>query len=166
MGQRIEQGTRRPLRYLRGVGIGVKRGAAIDGSCRQLHLGAVNTRVQPSQKRVHANRASRRPSPQQGAGLRGTSAKVPRSLYTHFIAADLEPTGYIPSLSQTLEQQVEGLEKKLADLTAQFRDVPPGTKDWRRTSGLSHDDPGFEEMVQLGREYRHNVGRQDPGANS
>lgn len=79
--------------------------------------------------------------------------------------ADLEVTGYIPSMSQTLEQRVEGLEKKLADLTSQFRDVPAGKKDWRRTFGLSHDDAGFEEMVQLGQEYRHNVGRQDPGAN-
>ena len=92
-------------------------------------------------------------------------AKLPCSLCAHFLVADPDATGYIPAMSQTLEQRVEGLEKKLADLTAQFRDVPPGKRDWRRTFGLSHDDPGFEEMVQLGREYRHNVGRQDPGAN-
>ena len=36
------------MRDLGGVGIGIKRGAAIDGSCRQAHLGAVNTPVQPS----------------------------------------------------------------------------------------------------------------------
>ena len=39
-------------------------------------------------------------------------------------------------MSQTLEQRVEGLEQKLADLTAQFLEVSPRKKDWRRTFGL------------------------------
>ena len=42
------KGTRRSVLYVRGVGIGVNRGAAIDGLCRPAHLGAVNTPVQPS----------------------------------------------------------------------------------------------------------------------
>lgn len=79
--------------------------------------------------------------------------------------ADPEVTCYVPVMSQTLEQRVEGLEKRLADLTAQVREVSPRKKDWQRTFGLSQDDPGFEEMVQLGREYRRNSGPQDPGAN-
>ena len=46
----------------------------------------------------------------------------------------------------TLEQEVEQLKKLL------LRTKPE--KDWRRTVGMSVNDPGYEEMVRLGREYR------------
>jgi hypothetical protein len=56
-------------------------------------------------------------------------------------------------MSQTLEQRVEELEKKVAELSA--RPVPaPRKKDPSRTFGIFKDDPDFEEAVRLGREYR------------
>ena len=56
-------------------------------------------------------------------------------------------------MSKTLEQRVEELEKKVAELSA----PPVGSKrkkDWRRTFGIFQDDPSFDEVVRLGREYR------------
>ena len=56
-------------------------------------------------------------------------------------------------MSEMLEQRVEQLEKKVAELSA--RPVRSnGKKNWRRTIGVFHNDPDFEEAVRLGREYR------------
>lgn len=61
--------------------------------------------------------------------------------------------GYVSGMSQTLEKRVEALEKKVAELSAgSSRSVRK--KDWRRTIGIFHNDPDFEEAVRLGREYR------------
>jgi hypothetical protein len=53
----------------------------------------------------------------------------------------------------TLAQRIEALERELSEIKAAL-DKPPRTKDWRRTIGMSKDDPGFEEMIRLGREIR------------
>jgi hypothetical protein len=56
-------------------------------------------------------------------------------------------------MSQTLEQRVAELERKVAELTSQ----PAGSarkKDWRRTFGAFKDSPHYEEACRLGREYR------------
>jgi hypothetical protein len=56
-------------------------------------------------------------------------------------------------MSQTLEQRVAELEKKVAELTS--HPTPPAKKkDWRRTVGAFKDDPDFDEAIRLGREYR------------
>jgi hypothetical protein len=53
-------------------------------------------------------------------------------------------------MAQTLEQRVEELERKVAELTAE----PTRKKDPWRTFGIFQNDPDFEEAVRLGREYR------------
>jgi len=73
---------------------------------------------------------------------------------------------YFLAMSRTLEQRVEELEQKLAELSRQSADVKPRRKDWRRTFGLSQDDSGFKEMMSLGREYRRNLKNQRNGADS
>ena len=52
-----------------------------------------------------------------------------------------------------LEQRVAVLEKKFTDLKNLLQ-PKPREKDWLRTVGMFADDPHFEEMVRLGREYR------------
>lgn len=53
----------------------------------------------------------------------------------------------------TLEERVAVLEKELTDL----KRIVSGdkvVKDWRKTVGMSANDPGFEEMIRLGGEIR------------
>ena len=68
-------------------------------------------------------------------------------------------------MAQTLEQRMLELEKKVAELAAQTA-AAPGRDAWRRTFGLSRDDPEFEEMIRLGQQYRQNLGNQNNGADS
>ncbi len=59
-------------------------------------------------------------------------------------------------MSTPIEKRVEVLEQKVADLTRLVTSestAKPG-KDWRRTFGMSASDPGFDEMIRLGKEYR------------
>ncbi|PWU08610.1 MAG: hypothetical protein C5B50_29205 [Verrucomicrobia bacterium] len=53
-------------------------------------------------------------------------------------------------MSPTLEQRVEMLEQKVAELNANLI----RKKDPFRTFGIFRDDPDFEQAVRLGREYR------------
>jgi len=47
------------------------------------------------------------------------------------------------------------VEKKVAALAIGLtKGKSRRKKDWRTTIGLSKDDPGFEEMIRLGRAYR------------
>ena len=62
----------------------------------------------------------------------------------------------------TLEDRVSTLEERLEALTRLLRTARPAAKDWRSTFGLSKDDPGFDEMNRLGRDYRTGT---DPSAN-
>lgn len=57
-------------------------------------------------------------------------------------------------MSQTLEQRVEELEKKVAELSAQILGLRPREKNWQRTSGTLADDELTREAEALGREYR------------
>jgi hypothetical protein len=59
---------------------------------------------------------------------------------------------YRSSMSHTLEDRVEQLEKQVADLSR--RTAIPGVKNPWRTYGVFKDDPEFEEAIRLGREYR------------
>ena len=72
-------------------------------------------------------------------------------------------------MNTPIEKRVEALEKKLADLARLITSDPtakPG-KDWRRTFGMSANDPGFDEMIRLGKEYRQAQRAEDePDADS
>ena len=61
---------------------------------------------------------------------------------------------YFDGMSQQLEQRVEDLEKKVAELSAQILGLQPPKKDWRRTVGSLPDDELSREAERLGREYR------------
>ena len=52
-----------------------------------------------------------------------------------------------------LLDRVEELEKQVAELMRQAA-ASPLKKDWRRAIGAFQDDPIFDEVVRLGREYR------------
>lgn len=62
--------------------------------------------------------------------------------------------GYFVVMSQQLEQRVEELEKKVAELSAHILGLQPPQKDWRRTVGSLPDDELTREAERLGREYR------------
>jgi hypothetical protein len=56
-------------------------------------------------------------------------------------------------MSTTIEERVAILEKELTSL----KQVIQSTlleKDWRKTCGMSANDPGFDDMIRLGREIR------------
>jgi hypothetical protein len=63
----------------------------------------------------------------------------------------------VEGMTLTLEERVELLEKKFVELTGS----EPKGKTWQRTFGMSREDPGFEEMMRLGQEYRRNLAEQD-----
>lgn len=56
------------------------------------------------------------------------------------MASDLEERAL------TLEQEMAGLRRQLS--------MSGVKKDWRKTVGTSKDDPGFVEMIELGRQIR------------
>ena len=57
-------------------------------------------------------------------------------------------------MPETIEQRVENLEKKVAELSAQVLGLQPRKKDWRRTVGSMEDDEITRSAERLGREYR------------
>lgn len=59
-------------------------------------------------------------------------------------------------MSETVEKRLERVEAELAALKRRL-DAAVGaerSKDWRRTFGMSANDPDFDEMIRLGKEYR------------
>lgn len=56
-------------------------------------------------------------------------------------------------MSQTLEERVEQLEIEIAELGGKGARSPRKKNPWR-TFGVFQNDPGFEEAVRLGQEYR------------
>ena len=72
-------------------------------------------------------------------------------------------------MSTPIEKRIEVLEQKVADLTRLVTSEPTAkpAKDWRRTVGMSANDPGFDEMIRLGKEYRQAQRAEDePDADS
>lgn len=57
-------------------------------------------------------------------------------------------------MSITLEERVAVLEKELTSLK-NFLLEKKIEKDWRKTFGTSANDPGFDEMIRLGRKIRN-----------
>jgi hypothetical protein len=56
-------------------------------------------------------------------------------------------------MSQTLEERVAELERKVAELSAQAPAAKRAKNPWR-TFGAFKDDPDYDEACRLGREYR------------
>jgi hypothetical protein len=54
---------------------------------------------------------------------------------------------------EQLEQKVNNLEMQLAELRREIRPLRPLTSV-EDTFGMFADDPDFDEIVRLGREYR------------
>jgi len=61
---------------------------------------------------------------------------------------------------EQLEQRVNDLERQLAELR---RNVQPlgRMNSVKETFGMFADDPGFDEIVRLGREYRDQANSED-----
>ena len=55
----------------------------------------------------------------------------------------------------TIAERVEALEQEIKGIKSLLQQEQT-SKDWRKTFGMSRDDPGFEEMIRLGREFREN----------
>ena len=56
-------------------------------------------------------------------------------------------------MSTELEQRVTTLENELSEVKQMLGKGRP-QKDWRKTVGMSKEDPGFDEMIRLGKEIR------------
>ena len=54
---------------------------------------------------------------------------------------------------QELEHRLSDLERQVAELQREVKPMRPYS-DVQATFGLFANDPDFDEMVQLGREYR------------
>ena len=63
-------------------------------------------------------------------------------------------------MSNELEQRVATLEREVQELKAIVA-KRNGEKDWQSTIGMFADDPEFEEIVRLGREYREEERRRE-----
>lgn len=61
-------------------------------------------------------------------------------------------SGYL-HMPGTLEKRVERLEREVGDLR-RILAISPSVKNWRSTFGAFADDPEYEEMIRLGREFR------------
>ncbi len=54
---------------------------------------------------------------------------------------------------QQLEERLLELQEKVEKLEKRIPTVSP-TRPWRDTFGMFADDPEFDEVLRLGREYR------------
>ncbi len=61
---------------------------------------------------------------------------------------------------EQLEQKVNELQRQVAELRRDIKPFRP-LADIEETFGMFADDPGFDEMVRLGREYREQVNAED-----
>ncbi len=56
-----------------------------------------------------------------------------------------------------LTERLLALEKTVEELKSQMKHSPPGRRWWVDDAGRFADDPVFDEMVRLGREYRESL---------
>jgi hypothetical protein len=61
---------------------------------------------------------------------------------------------------EQLEQRVDDLERQVAELRNMVKPLRP-LKSVQDTFGLFANDPEFDEIVRLGREYRNQVNAED-----
>ena len=70
---------------------------------------------------------------------------------------------YLAPVPETLEQRLDEVEKKVAELGA-IVGAGPSRKDWLSTVGTQPDDALAREADQLGREYRDRLNDSDERA--
>lgn len=61
---------------------------------------------------------------------------------------------------QQLEQRLTELERQFAELQRDIRPLRPLTNP-DDTFGMFANDPGFDEIIRLGREYRRQVNEEE-----
>jgi hypothetical protein len=61
------------------------------------------------------------------------------------------------SEQQTIEQRLTEIERELAELKQRILPQKDGTSWVERIAGTFKDDPDFDEIVRLGREFRRAV---------
>ena len=61
---------------------------------------------------------------------------------------------------EQLEQRVRDLERQVAELRSELKPLRP-LGSVRGTFGMFGEDPEFDEIVRLGREYRDRVNSED-----
>jgi hypothetical protein len=71
-----------------------------------------------------------------------------------------------PMPTETLEERVSELEKKVARLLEEKSQAPDTTPRWERIFGTFANSEGFEEAVRLGREYRESLRPKDEEDNT
>ena len=64
-------------------------------------------------------------------------------------------------MSTPVEKRLDELEKKVADLTRLVTSGPTDPFAWRSTVGMAANDPGFDEMIRLGKAYRQSLKAED-----
>ena len=64
-------------------------------------------------------------------------------------------------MTETIVKRIDQIEHRLDELATEVRQGPK-RKDWRAWVATSTDDPDFDEMIRLGREYRQSL--QEPDA--
>ena len=74
--------------------------------------------------------------------------------------------GKMQPMNTSLEERVSALESKVQRLAQAIAPEAVWRDGWESTVGMSAKDPGFEEMVSLGAEYRRSVKRDADGADS
>jgi len=65
-------------------------------------------------------------------------------------------------MSTTIEERVAILEQELTKLKHLIQDTW-SARDWRKTVGMSANDPGFDDMIRLGRAIREQDQDDDAG---
>ncbi|ETX06839.1 MAG: hypothetical protein ETSY2_14680 [Candidatus Entotheonella gemina] len=61
---------------------------------------------------------------------------------------------------EQLEQKVNDLQRQVAELRRDIKPLRPLTHI-EETFGMFADDPDFDEMVRLGRQYREQINAED-----
>jgi archaellum component FlaC len=61
---------------------------------------------------------------------------------------------YDSHMKETLEQRVQELEKKVAELSDELSQVKSRKKDPFRSFGVFKDDPDYDSAMRLGAEWR------------
>lgn len=58
---------------------------------------------------------------------------------------------------EDLEKRLQALEQSVKQLQDQVNKVDPDVPWWQKIAGRHADDPVFDEIVRLGREYRESL---------